>query len=401
MFYGVQENTSTRELLRTLTSGKTREISVLGSYLPTSESNSKSLVGGRLDNFVRADSWLDLFDLDISYQRVGASILDTVVTDQSVRAFVFFSLNHEKLALLVNHLAAEPGLEVIFAGNYNFSKVGTLNLIELCYGDKPFFTERLRETMTRERFGMATEVFIVLYSLDNGSGDITRLKAALRSQLPALTFERRIHGTDGVVDTRYLVEAITNVNNLHLLNRVRLSRKDRVFTQFPDELRGENHICVDGSATMELYGLRKSRDLDLICIGQGLEVRILAMGLNVNNAHYTSLPFSHEAVIRDPFFHVQLYGIKFTSLAVRQMLMSFGPRSQNANWGAKKSRDMQAIAGYFLGRSDSTARWSGFVNTTMTQLRLFFEFLISRVVPRLPKSLVRVLRRIRSWLVRN
>ena len=141
---------------------------------------------------------------------------------------------------------------MIFAGNFNFSKVGTLNLIELCYGDKPFFSERIRETMTRERFGLASDAFIVLYTLENGSGDITRLKAALRSELPALTFERRIHGTDGVEDTRFLVEAITNVNNLHLLNRVRLSRKDRVFNQLPDDLRGEYHVCVDGSASMEL-----------------------------------------------------------------------------------------------------------------------------------------------------
>lgn len=92
----------------------------------------------------------------------------------------------------------------------------------------------------------------------------------------------------------------------------------------------------------------------------------MSSGLNVNNAHYQSLPFSHESVIRNPYFQVQLYGVKFTALAVRQMVLSFGPRSQSTRWGEKKERDLQAIAGYFLGRTDSTARWSGFVNTLMT-----------------------------------
>ena len=399
MFYGVHESASTRKTLRILTKAKTRPISPLKHDLEANYAEAPLIGDVGLRKEAGADCWLDLLDSEISFQQVGASILDIVVKDHSVRAFVFFALNNEKLTSLVEHLAAEPGLEVIFAGNFNFSKVGTLNLIELCYGDKPFFSERIRETMTRERFGLASDAFIVLYTLENGSGDITRLKAALRSELPALTFERRIHGTDGVEDTRFLVEAITNVNNLHLLNRVRLSRKDRVFNQLPDDLRRENHVCVDGSASMELYGLRKSRDLDLICIGQRLEEKILSLGLNVNNAHYQSLPFSHESVIRNPYFHVQLYGVKFTALAVRQMVLSFGPRSQSARWGEKKERDLQAIAGYFLGRTDSTARWSGFVNTLMTQLRLLLEFLISRVVPRLPKKLVLLLRRIRGSLI--
>ena len=343
-------------------------------------------------------SWIEMLEFGRSSHHIGAAVLDYCILNKNSRAFVFFSLENELIGERIEILAETPNLCVIYAVSLELSKEGALNLIELCYGDKAFFTERFRRRMARERFVFSTKAFVIFYELKDGVEEVIELKAKLRHNLPAVTFERRIHGTDGVEDTRYLAEALSNPNSLNLLNRVKVSRHDRVFSRYPTSLRFNPNVCVDGSATMELYGLRKSRDLDLICLGASLEEEILAMGFDVNNLHYKGLPFSHEDVIISPYLHVSLFGTKFTSLATRQLLLSFGPRSAHASWANKKMRDIKSIAEFTLNRRSVRVGTSGYLSTMVTQLRLVFEFAVKRIMPQLPPGMAKMLRSIKQKL---
>lgn len=343
-------------------------------------------------------SWIEMLEFGRSYYHIGAAVLDYCILNKDSRAFVFFSLENELIEKCIETLAKTPNLCVIYAVNLKLSKKGALNLIELCYGNKAFFTESFRSRMARERFVFSTKAFVIFYELKDGVEEVTELKAKLRHSLPTLTFERRIHGTDGVEDTRYLAEALSNPNSLNLLNRVKVSRHDRVFSRYPTSLRFNPNVCVDGSATMELYGLRKSRDLDLICLGASLEEEILAMGFDVNNGHYKGLPFSHEDVINSPYLHVSLFGMKFTSLATRQLLLSFGSRSAHASWANKKMRDIKSIAEFTLNRRSVRVGTSGYLSTMVTQLRLVFEFAVKRIMPQLPPGMAKMLRSIKQKL---
>lgn len=343
-------------------------------------------------------SWIEMLELGRSYHHIGAAVLDYCILNENSRAFVFFSMEDALIEEQIKLLAETSNLCLIYAVSLELSKEGALNLIELCYGNKAFFTERFRRRMARERFVSSTKVFVIFYELKDGVEEVIELKAKLRRKLPAVTFERRIHGTDDAEDTRYLAEALSNPNSLNLLNRVKVSRHDRVFSHYPTSLRFNQNVCVDGSATMELYGLRKSRDLDLICLGAGLEEEILAMGFDVNNGHYKGLPFSHEDVIISPYLHVSLFGMKFTSLATRQLLLSFGPRSAHASWASKKERDIKSIAEFTLDRYSIGVGISGHLSTMATQLRLVFEFAVKRIMPQLPPGIAQMLRSINQKL---
>jgi hypothetical protein len=345
-------------------------------------------------------AWFDLLEQGVSRYRVGSSVLDFCASNESARAFVFFSLKDSQILGLIEYLLEKSGLEIVYASNLELSKIGALNLIELCYGDKPFFNERIRETMSRERFAYSLRAFAVVYSLGQPGTNFRDLKEDLRRTLPPLTFERRIHGTDEVEDTKVLVEAITNPNTLNLLNRVRVSRKDRVFSRVPDSLRNNPNLCMDGSSVMELYGLRKSRDLDLICIDSELRSVIQSMGYDLNDRHYEWLPLTQESVIQDPHLHIKLFGLKFSSLAVRQLMLTVGPSYGGDTLSAKKLRDLLLISQFNLGKSDGMLNLKGFVGTFITQVRLLFEFVIAKIIPRLPQKLVMVLRRFRALLMR-
>lgn len=344
-------------------------------------------------------SWLELLDLGVPKYQVGKLVLDHVRNNPSARAFVFFSLGDEQVLQLTQFLTHVRGLEVIYATNVEFTEVGGLNVVELCYGHKPWFNERVGKKMARERMPYSMRASIVLYSGWNHRYETVQdLKADLRSLLPRF-FERRIHGTDDAEDTLVLVEAITNPNTLALINRVEVSRHDRVFTRVPDSIRNNDFVCIDGSSVMELHGLRKSRDLDFICVGDDLTKSLQDMGYDVNNEKYEWMPISADQVVMESHLHVRLFGLKFTSLAVRQLVVGFGPNRESAESPPKKLRDFRSISLFNLERTKTRIRFAGMFGSALTQLRLIYEFFVVRIIPRLPGGLVVALRMFRSLFV--
>lgn len=337
-------------------------------------------------------NWLEMKRQGISDYQIGKRVYAYCEANPKTRAFVFFSLQETLVFSIVSHLSSVSGLKVVFAINLELSPVGTENVIELCYGDKPFFDDNAKRKMARERFTLPRTAFVIFYSWVDHPDKLRGLKVDLRALLPNLSFERRIHGTDGVEDTLCLAEAVTNPHTLALLNRVSVSRNDRVFERIPVEFRNNPNICVDGSSVMELYSLRKSRDLDIICRGDDLIGEVLKRGYDVNNDHYKWLPVTFEQVIEDPYLHAKLYGVKFTTLEMRGFILSNRHYGSARSLSAKKLRDLQLISDYLGGAAKTRANLPGLVGTLVTQLRLLFELAIVRLVPKLPPRLAKLLR---------
>jgi hypothetical protein len=387
--------------VQNLVGHRATKLSVRGRHLSAclDKDYSRSAVSGQSES--PGSPWFELLEEGVSRYRVGAEVLDFCLSNLSTRAFVFFSLKDRRVLDLVSFLLEQPDVQIVYATNLELTRIGSLNLIELCYGDKPFFTEQIRQKMARERFGYSSNAFVVVYTLNQKSKDARSLKEDLRRTLPPLTFERRIHGTDAPEDTRILVEAISNPNTMHLLNGVKVSRKDRVFSRVPALFRNNPNVCLDGSSVMELYGLRKSRDLDIISIDPILRSAIMSMGFDLNDRHYEWLPIDQNKVIQDPHLHLILFGVKFTSLAVRQLILTLGPSYGGEKLSSKKSRDLHLISQFNAGTGKKLFNLNGFVGTLFTQLRLLFEFVVVKIIPFLPPGLVKVLRQSRAILLRR
>ena len=341
-------------------------------------------------------TWFELLSYGIPQPLVGYQVLQYCRHNASVRAFVFFSLSDEVVRALVGFLSRQRDIGIVYAANLELTEVGCLNLVELCYGDKPFFNEQVKRKMTRERFASSQSAFVLVYDLAESSRDIRSLKTELRSTLSKLMFERRIHGTDQLEDTVTLVEAVTNPNTLGLLNTVKVSRKDRVFTRVPVFLSANPNVCLDGSSVMELYGLRKSRDLDIICSDDEIQDKINSAGFDLNHMHYEWLPIKPAQIINDPHLHVTLFGLKFTSLGVRQLILEFRLAELGRRVAPKKLRDLKLIYKFRADEGRRRLSLFGSIATASTQFRLLSEFVIVKLVPHLPPRLVALIRRARK-----
>jgi hypothetical protein len=366
------------------------------SFLPHSlEGKFETVEDSRLN----IGNWFELLCYGIPQHLVGYQVLEYCRHTASVRAFVFFSLPDDVVSTLVGFLSKQRDISIVYAANLELTEVGCLNLIELCYGDKPFFNEQVKKKMSRERFASSQSAFVLVYNLDESSRDIRSLKTDLRGTLSKLMFERRIHGTDHLEDTVTLVEAITNPNTLDLLNTVKVSRQDRVFTRVPAFLSGNPSICLDGSSVMELYGLRKSRDLDIICDDNEIQDQITSAGFDLNHKHYEWLPIKPDQIISDPHLHVRLFGLKFTSLGVRQLILEFRLGELGRRVAPKKLRDLKLIYQFKADEGPRRLSLFGSIATASTQFRLLSEFVIVRLVPYLPPRLVALFRRARKLVI--
>jgi hypothetical protein len=150
---------------------------------------------------------------------------------------------------------------------------------------------------------------------------------------------------------------------------------------------------------MELYRLRKSRDIDFICVGSELKGKILALGYDVNNAKYDCLPITSDQVILDSHLHLRLFGLKFSSLVVRQLVIGFGQiRGVHPKLSSKKLRDLRSIYLFGLGAGRARMELAGTLGTLTTQARLVLEFVVVKIMPRLPSGIAQGLRRARRML---
>lgn len=102
------------------------------------------------DSSLNIGNWFELLSYGIPQHLVGNQVLEYCGRTASVRAFVFFSLSDKVVSTLVGFLSKQRDIGIVYAANLELTKVGCLNLIELCYGDKPFFNEQVKSKMSRE-----------------------------------------------------------------------------------------------------------------------------------------------------------------------------------------------------------------------------------------------------------
>lgn len=348
-------------------------------------------------------NWREMIAAGLSLYCVSEAVFQYCASDSSTRAFVFFSLTSSITRRVIRDLLANDGLKIVYATDLELTQVGAQNLIELCYGHNTWMNQGVLKLMTRERLGLRPKAHVVFFTgWEKSWLSIFELKASLRALLPAHGFQRKLHATDEHSDTMVLAEALSNPNTLDLLNRVPVSRTGPLFSRLPEGLRLRSDVCIDGSSVLELYGLRIARDLDLVVSGQEANDTVLSIKFDPRNHKYRELPLDIPEIVESPYTTLRLFGYRFLTLRVRELLLSFEASSNShPHLVAKARRDLRSIAYFYSGNEKERLALSIYIGTLLTQLRILFEFLLTRVLPLLPKPLVGILRRVWKLTVKG
>jgi hypothetical protein len=268
---------------------------------------------------------------------------------------------------------------VVYKKQLNLSEKGKLNLLSECYRHMDWVgSERsgfvgLKEKLV-ECFPNSSPVTMVVFQSPRGVEEARELKQNIRS-INGIGYSS-IHITDDAEETLRLVQLLCNDNGLHFLNHAQLVTEKNLET-----IRGIrdaaiscslsfNDFAVDGSWLLELYGLRRANDIDILSISASSKAEA-CFGYESREREIVFHGKPATEVVLDPANFFWWQGVKFVSFQqLRAMKMS-------------RSEPKDLVDVKLMHSASKSSRYR------RTRLRLWQEAIFLQV--RLRKKTVRVL----------
>ncbi len=236
--------------------------------------------------------------------------------------------------------------QIVTIEKVDLTKIGQRRMMELAYGHNEWWKPQFRESMVSERFsrdrGTCSTVFFI-------GSDLSRLndfKSSLRELLGNSNFDRQIHGTDFFSDTIALAEVFLNKNGLHFINNAPIDSESRIVSILGGPIQHEEADglavpwCIDGSAVMEIYGVREARDIDYVSINDGKLLPSIKKAGENHKKEFFKYPISEYDLVSDPRLHFRFKGHKFMALSTLMFIKS-------SLLDAKALQDINLIARFF------------------------------------------------------
>ena len=218
--------------------------------------------------------------------------------------------------------------EIVTVERINLTKTGERRLMELAYGHNDWWKPQFRESMVSERFSSGDNFCTAVFTIGSDVSRAQEQKLNIRKLLGSGHFDRQIHGSDYFSDTITLAEVLLNRNGVHFMNTAPIDSETRIFDLlggckiFEDTADLQIPWCIDGSSILEMYGIRKARDIDFVAMDvENVPREIRKIGDN-HISEFSKYPLGLEEVILDPRLHFRYKGNKIMSLSTLTFIKS-------------------------------------------------------------------------------
>ena len=250
---------------------------------------------------------------------VNAMAFRLISISANARAILIFGQD-KKIVDSVEDILNETA-EVVVRRRIPLTEIGKRRVVQIAYDHNDWWASDRLEQMTAERFNSDASFCDVIFTIERSLNDLQSRKNSLRKLLPMGGIDRRIHGSDFFHDTMTMAEVFLNQNSLNFLNSAPIGSEERIINLVGGRVSSvepisiEQNWCIDGSAVLEIHGLRMARDVDFI-IEQGCSPPkdLSRIGDN-HNKEYSSSQIRIDEILADPRMHLLYKGIKFASLS--------------------------------------------------------------------------------------
>lgn len=321
---------------------------------------------------------------------VDAMAMNLIRISTNVRAIVLFGESDSIVDLVEDEIRTTS--EVVIRKKLNLTEIGKRRIVDLAYSHNDWWDmASLLEKMTAERFSESPPQCHIIFTLESQLEDLQRRKEKLRTILPLKHFERRLHGSDHYFDSVRLAEVALNQNSRMFLNLSPIGSEQRIITMLGGDTQQyaprltHQEWCIDGSAVLEMFGLRDARDIDYLAVTDMVLPPMLRRIGHNHVEEYNDGKNDPFEIINDPRNHFIYKGFKFISLRAQLVNKINEPdlksvsdvqlivNATNAERGLYQSLDMQ-------------------ISGSMSRLRFRFISLTDRLLRRLPNGMERRVR---------
>jgi hypothetical protein len=266
-------------------------------------------------------------DHNYDYQFMKSIGYDSEFLDFTVSEYLFYSKNVKIICLMgINSKIANEILSeihsitsVLFAKEFQVTRIGGRRIIEILYGHNDWWTEELFENLYLERFSDVDSNMTCIFLDEQDNEKVVEIKNSIRSKYSGDIYPKKIHSTDNYQETKMLSQTILSRSALHFINHAPLGSENRTlelindfFTEFPN-LDKEDFV-FDSGTVLEIYGLRQTSDLDFITVSnQKIDLKKNNY-IDCHNSAYVKFPISINDLIFDPISYFYHNGFKFMDL---------------------------------------------------------------------------------------
>lgn len=159
---------------------------------------------------------------------------------------------------------------------------------------------------------------VVIFVPETGQ-DLVKTKEEVRAKINL--GKHCIHITDGKEDTKEIINFILNKNSiefLHLERHERFDDKDKKMVFLRNKISelkiSVDDVAVDSGMVMEIFGLRKANDIDVLLRGTVSEMPLSNAGIGIHNAEYIDQHIDPLEILENPKNHFWYNGIKIVAL---------------------------------------------------------------------------------------
>jgi hypothetical protein len=328
--------------------------------------------------------------IGVSEKFIEAAVVEYI--DYAFQTTVFCAMGISSgLAANIQRDLGLAGFDVIYKKVIKLSRIGERRLMHVLYGSNNWWTSELYESLALERFNNHESSYFFFVKSKTPQDEI-RFKSEIRDRyFDNYTF-KKFHSTDNKSETIRLADSILNENSLLLLNEAPIESETRLINEiiahpYLSKLNSKS-FAIDGSANLEILGIRKAKDLDFIVLEN--EYSELPPHPSSHNMEYHDLPIKPTKLIIDPRNYAVLAGYKFVN--VPQTIAFKAHRGEVKDLIDISHLSKRNVSGFVY--VDEKSRREVFY----LRARLLFRKRVNRIISPLPISLQALIRKSYVWL---
>lgn len=208
---------------------------------------------------------------------------------------------------------------VYFYDDLKLTNNGKISIIYLIYKNEvwlgnPSLISSGASDKANKCFSKSNRLRIIFFSDDK---DLINFKKEIRSNYSY--GKHSLHLTDTYQDTLRLAKTLLNINSLDFINKNKivnlkksLDENELIIKYAKERKISISDFLVSGSKTLELYGYRESRDIDLLSFYKIVKDDKKKISSHNHQSYYYKIKL--EELIYDQTNYINLEGVKYVSI---------------------------------------------------------------------------------------
>jgi hypothetical protein len=328
---------------------------------------------------------------ECGFQELIDNNMDAVIIDELIREYinidesVYAVVSGDGCEIVMQELsrAIIDFFEIIHMTSVPVTEAGKRQWIRLQYAHESHWDEKnMSGYMHHKAHGVripGSSVGVIFVKKNNKYINIRDLKEEVRSALQSNTvFKNKginphIHFPDTNLEVKWIANTVLNRNSIEWINNA-CDKYPKNFSILIQEykkemlLRKDNiNFCMDTGSVMAMYGVRDTKDIDFISIGN-TEKPIVNERLESHNAQYVGYNIAVREIIENPKYHFHYKNIKSSTLCTVKSFKKYRSAISTGSLNSTKDlNDVKKIEAFTKNNAKSTAT-NDFDNSTKFSL---------------------------------